>query len=678
MIRRALLAVLLSGGAAQAQTLAPEAPAAGGVVVYEPDFFAPFSPRTALDMVERVPGFTIAEIDDERRGFAGAAGNVLINGETPTAKSQELDDILARIPARDVVRVELIRGSGSSAASAQTTRVNVVRRGGAGEGVWNVGAAQSEDGRVAPWGEASWSGRAGEREFGASLAYESDRVPDRGFRSDFDAFGALDERRDEYVPADEREIRVSGEYSSPLLGGDLSLTGEASWAEARERERASIFGAGDALDGVEFSDADGEEDAIELGALYAFDLSSWSAELGALATRRRFEALETAEERGADLALDEATRQTQRIEAGETILRFGAERDLREGWRINLGAEAALNTLEQRLTLTEDDGSGPTPVELPSANVRVEEERAEAFATLSGRALARWTFEAGGSVEVSRLTLSGDDNQSADLTYWKPSLLLARAFGAQNQIRFRFYRDVGQLDFEDFVSAADLQDSQVDAGNPDLRPETSWRAEATGDWRFGENGALELTLYRWWIEDALDLVAVGPPGDQFDAPGNIGDADAWGARIALTAPLPAHAQLRIEGFAQRAEVDDPFTGERRTISEFPEGAVTIGLRQDLSAWRLAWGIDFEQEFEAESYRLDRIDDENERGDLSAWIETSAIDGMKLRLWASQLSDDAETRRRRFFTPDRNGGFDGADFRSRREGRYLGFELSGGF
>ncbi len=111
-------AVCVSLGAAYAQE--------AGTAVFTPDFFNQYTPRTALDMVERVPGFSI-DGGEDRRGFTGAQGNVLIDGEAPAAKAQEIEAILARIPASDVERIELVRGA--SAGSAQALRVNVVRRG---------------------------------------------------------------------------------------------------------------------------------------------------------------------------------------------------------------------------------------------------------------------------------------------------------------------------------------------------------------------------------------------------------------------------------------------------------------------------------------------------------------------------------------------------------------------
>jgi outer membrane receptor protein involved in Fe transport len=644
-------------------------------VVYEPDFFAQFSPRTALDMVSRVPGFTLDEGED-RRGFAGAQSNVLIDGEPPTSKAQEIDDILARIPASDVVRIELIRGAGSSASSAQGVRVNVVRRPGGGEGVWELSAERAEDGRVSPNGEAAWSGRRGELEYGLSASFDISRYPVNGARTDLDAAGARDETRVERVPADEREASASAETSFPLAGGALALNAQLSRWEWNERELSTVFDGGGSLDGSIAGVLEESENVGEIGGSWRRELGAWRAELGGVATRRSYESAEDTAEFDGGGALDEAATQALSIESGETIARGALRRALSENWRLDLGAEAALNTLEQRLALTEDDGSGPVPVVLPSANVRVEEERAEASFMLAGTLAPNWSAEVGASVEMSRLTQSGDTNQDAELTYWKPSVQLTRALGERNQLRLRVYRDVGQLDFEDFVSASDLTSSIVNAGNPDLRPETSWRFEAAGDWRFGDDGALGVTLFHWSIEDALDIVPVGAPGNQFDAPGNIGDANAYGARVSLALPLPLDAELRVDGTLQTSDVTDPLTGEKRSISEFDESLLTIGFRQDIASF--AWGVDYERETEAASYRLDQIERERDAEDLSVWIETTAFGGVKLRAWGENLTDSAERRDRRAFDPDRLGVFDGSDHRARREGPTFGLSASGSF
>ena len=111
------VAAILAVPARAAQPAAAPAPAAapdGRTTAYQAAFFAQYAPRTALDIAKRVPGFTLdlgatqtnqGQVDV--RGFAGTAGNVVINGARPSSKAETLDVTLARIPAQQVLRVEV-------------------------------------------------------------------------------------------------------------------------------------------------------------------------------------------------------------------------------------------------------------------------------------------------------------------------------------------------------------------------------------------------------------------------------------------------------------------------------------------------------------------------------------------------------------------------------------------
>ena len=92
------------------------------ILVYQAAFFADARPNTAYDMIGRLPAFTFDD-GTSARGFAGTAGNVLIDGQRPTAKTDDLLSILSRIPASDVDRIEVIRGGapGIDSRQAQTT-----------------------------------------------------------------------------------------------------------------------------------------------------------------------------------------------------------------------------------------------------------------------------------------------------------------------------------------------------------------------------------------------------------------------------------------------------------------------------------------------------------------------------------------------------------------------------
>src|SRR5947209_14117669 len=121
-----LLAGIGSGAAAQKQ-------GAGGRTVYQADYFRTFSPSNALQIVQRVPGFTLDTGDTSVRGFGQAAGNVVINGQRPSSKADTLDVILSRIPASRVARVEIGPGAlfGSEyAGKAQVLNLITTAQGG--------------------------------------------------------------------------------------------------------------------------------------------------------------------------------------------------------------------------------------------------------------------------------------------------------------------------------------------------------------------------------------------------------------------------------------------------------------------------------------------------------------------------------------------------------------------
>ena len=96
--------------------------------IYKPEFFSQYSPQTALNMVTQLPGFNLVETDDDIRGFAAGAGNILIDGRRPTTKSGGIREALSRVPASQVAQIEVIRGaSGSADAAGQAVVANIIQ-----------------------------------------------------------------------------------------------------------------------------------------------------------------------------------------------------------------------------------------------------------------------------------------------------------------------------------------------------------------------------------------------------------------------------------------------------------------------------------------------------------------------------------------------------------------------
>ncbi len=115
--RLALSLALLPVLSAMAQE-APPAATVEGARTYTPADFARYAPRNALDMLEQVPGFQIREADIER-GLGEATGNVLINGQRVSGKSNDVITQLGKIPAGEHFDLLLLHIASSRDISAE-------------------------------------------------------------------------------------------------------------------------------------------------------------------------------------------------------------------------------------------------------------------------------------------------------------------------------------------------------------------------------------------------------------------------------------------------------------------------------------------------------------------------------------------------------------------------------
>ncbi|NJS15813.1 MAG: Plug domain-containing protein [Sphingopyxis sp.] len=187
-------AVFGATSTAQAQTASPapaDAPApdatvttaADGRTSYPAAFFTQFAPATALDIVQRVPGFgRPTRAMPDVRGFGGAAGNLVIDGERPSAKSDSLATILSRIPASRVLRVEV--GSGDLFGAEYSGRPQVANLiladGGGLAGTVEASIARDYTGSLTPQGSISALLRRGPSTFTASVGYENEDYLEEG------------------------------------------------------------------------------------------------------------------------------------------------------------------------------------------------------------------------------------------------------------------------------------------------------------------------------------------------------------------------------------------------------------------------------------------------------------------------------------------------------------------
>ncbi len=602
------MAVLLAAGTAQA---AQDSSAAGsqGVLVYDAAFYASAKPTTALDMIRLLPGFSFdaGNEGNQQRGFNGGAGNVLINGDRPVTKTESLEEVLKRLAAEGVERVELIRG-GAPGIDMQGRAVlaNVVlKRVARVEKVINFDAYAYPDGYLGVLPSFQITRREGVSEselYGQIIKDRTDNTAD-GVKTIRYANGAVQNANlDLHDKVTGGQLR--GAIQRPAFGGKYRINAVVSVDDFDRSNTTNI------ISGPGISDYTSERYrswSTETGGRFDRKLGAASEmEIVALQRIEKEEYVSRSKASAGEFGSDDTS--------GESILRAVLRTKRGDAWSFEAGGEGAYNFLDSDTRFSQ----AGVPVPLPAASVKVEELRGEVFGTATWRASDKLTVEAGSRFEVSRISQSGDTDLEKEFFYAKPRVLLTWNPIEKNQIRLRLQREVGQLDFSDFVSSANVDQNRVDAGNADLEPNRSWVTEVAYERRFWEKGAVTLTLRQTHYDDVVDVI----PVDGFDAPGNIGEGWARQLSLNLTVPL---AKLGIDGARiesridwTKSEVTDPTTGEKRRLSDqagtqgnmafihdIPGGKWSYGAKYflpvDVKVFRVAEVFRFDQEEQFETF-----------------------------------------------------------------------------
>jgi outer membrane receptor for ferrienterochelin and colicin len=554
--------------------LAEASAPANGVIAYPPAFFDEFRPATAQDMINRIPGFTYNRGDDVR-GFGGAAGNVLIDGERPSSKAVTLDDALRRILPNQVERIDLIRGGAPGVdMQGQPVVANLVRRRGAETSVTVefMGKAYNDhDPGMAPRIDATT--RIGAlRLSGAASARIEKQQGDSG-NGNFirrNGLGAVTARGPFYALVENRNYAVNGaaEY------GAFRVNIGADRTETPRNEYAVLTNLAGAVN-TERTVNDLVADKAEIGADYQRALGfGLTGRLIGLYTYKASDLVSVQTGRGA------TSRSTKTTDGSEKILR-GSVRGLFQGLTVETGGEVAFNRLDVKNSLT----TGGVAVVLPSASVLVQERRAEAFLIAAVKPVPRLSIDAGVRIETSTITQSGDASRKKVLTFPKPRLIASYALTPSQQLRGRLERTVGQLNFEDFAASGDLSAGVLNVGNSDLEPERAWVSELAFEQRFWSRGALVLTATHSAVESVVDVVPIFSGNSVFDAPGNLGNGTKDELNANLTLPFDnvgfKGLDLRVNYTWRRTRVTDPTTGEERPFSNLNPWDGSFTLTQDL-------------------------------------------------------------------------------------------------
>jgi hypothetical protein len=648
---------------------------------YTPADFARFAPRTAYDMLRQVPGFTIRS-EDSQRGLGQATGNVLLNGQRLSSKSDDIVTQLGRIPAANVLRIEIRDGATLDIPGLSGPVANVVAKasGLRGQWKWEPDVRSRFTDPQLTRGEVSVTGARGGLDYTFGFANSANHSGAGGGTVIYNPDGSVREHRDE---------AWTDEFDGPKLSAKLAWTGangrvgNLNASVQRQIEHYVEDGTRTDRPGVADRDravrADFFETNHEVGGDYSFKLGGGTLKLIGL-------------DRGADNDYDERVlvdfadatptagdrftrenRETERIARAEYRWKAGGD------WQVS--AEYAFNKLDSTAALYSLDANGDfTPVDGFGGNDIVQEDRYEVMGSY-GRALGRTlTLQLAAGGEYSAMETFGASGQRRTFRRPKGQVSLAWKPTPAWNINAKLQRRVGQLDFGDFLASVDLNAGNANAGNPDLVPPQTTELELQASRDLGKYGSTSLRVYAQRIDDIVDTVPIGADGESV---GNLEQATRRGAEWKATFNLDPYgwrgAKLDLRAWHEVSEVTDPLTGEQRPISNNLKDFALVSLRDDIPGTDWAWGASANYEWDSRNYRLTQVGRQWE-GPIwgTIFVERKAWHGLTLRAAANNPYGARSYWDRTVYADRRDGPVDFIERRDRLIGPIYTFTVSGDF
>ena len=659
---------------------AQDIPAQAATRTYAAQDFLRYAPTSALDMLQQVPGFVIRQ-PDQQRGLGEASGNVLLNGKRVSGKSSDVVDQLAKIPAAQVVRIEIRDGATLDVPGLSGQVANVVAKAERLNGTWSwePDVRRYYTDPQLTRGALSLSGSAGRVDYTVGLDNRASHGGAGGLTTLHDGNGGPRETRDEIWTAEVDQPQLSTRITYFQPNGAIATVNASlqkifyRYDEGGTRVRAD----GSGLERSFNRDQGGHN--AEFGADYDFSIGRGRLKFIGLVRDGKTEIRDDSVLRD----LDGTPLPGQRYDVDgverENVVR--AEYRWRQNGDWQLSAEYALNRLDSDsfVSTLEPDG---TVVALPLNNGSdvVREDRYEAVATYGRTLRPNLSLQASAGVEYSRLGVGAEG--ATESVFRRPKGRLALAWQASDSLSLNaeIERRVGQLNFYDFLASVSLNDDRESVGNAGLVPPQIWELSLDSSKTLGRFGQTALRLYAQSIDDAVDIVPMGANGE---SPGNIDHARRWGADWTGTFNLDATgwqgARLDARLQFERSSTRDPLTDEVRPISGSLKRRAELGLRYDVPDTSWATGGNLSYVLLENIYRPREIGRTWE-GPVwgSLFIERKDLRGLTVRLSANNLLGATSLRQRTVYQQRRTGPVDYVESRDRRIGPILSLSVSGAF
>lgn len=682
-------------------------------VRYPADYFSEWSPMTAQDMLNRIPGVgsptgamnMSQESGGGGRGLGGGGGEqILIDGKRMAGKDNQASTTLSRISAAQVNYIEIIRGtSGELDVSGSSQVINVVLL----EAMDNtsisyqINADRYLDHKVQPGGSISYSGRLGDLGFVFSaqaeprydhyVSKESSRLGD---------WSLNDEVREDRI----RE-QTSYSYSTNLsydISGNSSVRVNALYAEEDDPTEVTRQTTDLRVDPprttTQWEDIPGEDRSWEIGGDYEYNFNNGhrfkvlfiANQEDEVSERTRYDILDDGDQ-DKTLFLRDASITEERIVRSSYTMGVAQRQD------IEFGVERAQTTLDSHLRLGLKSGNGMpspdhgglVPQHIANANAVVEEIRYEPFIVHNWQLSPRMSLESSLVYEMSEITQTGDVYNQRDFSFVKPKVDWRFDVTPIFQINWNLEKSVRQLSFSDFVAASDNEDidDNTQAGNANLRQEQVLKTQLGFEYRLPNDvGVVDGDVFWMKHTDVIERIDISPsPTNLQSANGNIGDGTMYGLNLSgsLRMNIIGMPNLLVTSDlnVQDSEITDPFLGIERRFQTYNRGRLQLGFRHDIPSLRMNYGLNWNNRFDGNMKRYDLDDIELSAGDpnVSAFVEFVAFNGLTFRFDARNATNNNSCReRQRFLGPITSGIIEEIEDQCGTSGRVLSLKINGTF
>jgi hypothetical protein len=636
---------------AQAPELLSRFPSMEGIRVFETDYFIEFDPVTALDLVQRMPGFNPQQ-QNGGRGLAGVRTNILINGKRPPPKGQSIWEQLSSRPYTSVTRLEMINQGARMDIDMQGYNqvVNVILEDertnyyelrtdyrDTGDGDYR----QRNEDELQLNGQASigWQGhefnlRAGNR--------DRDRREPSGF-VDIDPANPTQRTSTQTQSGQQEEfIELSTLFD---LGNQGSLTLNSSFRNDTNDSAPISLDQNGAATGAISETYQDDRERQELSGEYIRQLSDRNELMVAFV-----DSSDIRTQQSSFVSANELLTSIREQDAGETAARIRLTRKNTERLTTRAILSSAFNYFEGSLQVIENG----QPLSLDGSNSLVEEDRHSLALE------ADWTFRDNwllrGSISGGAYALEARDVPTNKQTEVKGLASLSWQPFERTNITLESRYDIGQLSLNQFLASSNLSSDIQQAGAVRLDSERNWENRLQYDQRFGDRGVLKMTLGHRILENPIRSVALS---DSLVVSQNAFAEKLTFFNTNLQYPferfdmedlvLEANLNLRT------SDTIDPVTRESRPVSWVEPVDWSLGLRKNPGEGKWSWGVDIWKSVNNIDYGVRNTRQQFNSHEWRTFVQWEPING--LRLTARLDSQRNEFRVSEFFSAVRQPGLD---------------------